>query len=107
MFALVRVDVGECATHLYCIEWTFFETFLTADTTYSTILHCDGAFLDVDAADVDTAVVLAFRANLYDASRTSLCTCAATDAFVFVNDSDAFYRVDVDGVESAFLDAVA
>ena len=107
MLALVRVDVSKCTTHLNGFERTFLETFLTTDTTDITVLHSDSAFFNIDAANINTTVVLAFRTNLDDASRTSFCTCAATNAFVFVNDGDAFFLVDVDGVESTFLDTVA
>ena len=107
MLAFVRVDVCQCAAHLDSVKRTFFETFLAANATDIAVLHGDSSFLDVDAAYVDSAVVLALRTDFYDTARTSLSTCSAAYAFVFVNDGDTFFLVYVDGVEGAFLDTVA
>ena len=105
--ALGWVDVGEVAAHFDGLEWAGLHALLAADAAYAAILYDQSAFVGVGAADVDAAVVLAARTNFDDAARTSLGASAATDAFLFVNFGQPRFLVDVQGIEWAFLGAVA
>ena len=105
--ALGWVDVGEVAAHLDGFEWAGLHALLAADAADVAILDDQSAFVGVGAADVDAAVVLATWAHFDDAARTSLGASAATDAFLFVNFGQSRFLVDVQGIEWAFLGAVA
>ena len=107
LLALREVDVGEVAAHLDSLERAGLEALLAADAAYLAVLHGDGAFLHVVACHINTTVVLALGTNLDDTARTSLGTCATTHAFVFVNLWKTSLFVDVEGIELAFLHAVA
>ena len=107
LLALCEVDVGEVAAHLDSLERAGFEALLAADAAHLAVLHCDSAFLHVVARHIHSAVVLAFGTNLDNTARTSLGTCAAAYAFVFVNLRKPRFFVDVESVELAFFHAVA
>ena len=105
--ALGRVDVGEVAAHFDGLEWAGLHALLAADAAYAAILDDQSAFVGVGAADVDAAVVLAARTNFDDAARTNLGAGTAADALLFVNFGQSRFLVDVQGIEWAFLGAVA
>ena len=107
LLALREVDVGEVAAHLDSLERAGLEALLASDAAHLAALHSHSALLHVVASHIDTAVVLALGTNLDDAARTSLGTGTAANAFVFVNFRKTRLRVDVEGVELAFLHAVA
>ena len=107
LLALREVDVGEVAAHLDSLERAGLEAFLAGDAANFAVLHRHGAFLHVVTCHVDTAVVLALGTDLDDAARTSLGTCAAAHAFVFINFRETSLLVDVERVELTFLHAVA
>ena len=107
LLALREVDVGEVSAHLDSLERAGLEALLAADAAHLAVLHGDGACLDVVACHINTAVVLALGTNLDDAARTSLGTCAAAHAFVFVDFRKTSLFVNVEGVELAFLHTVA
>ena len=105
--ALGWVDVGEVAAHLDGFEWAGLHALLAADAADVAILDDQSAFVGVGAADVDAAVVLATRTQFDDAARTGLGASAAADAFLFIDFGQPRFFVDVQGVEWAFLGAVA
>ena len=107
LLAFREVDVGEVAAHLDSFERAGLEALLAADAAYLAVLHGDGAFLHVVACHINTTVVLALGTNLDDTARTSLGTSAAAHAFVFIYLRKTCLFVDVEGVELAFLHAVA
>ena len=107
LLAFREVDVGEVAAHLDSLEWAGLEALLAADAAHIAVLHRNCAFFHVVARHIHSAIVLAFGANLDDAARTSFGTSAAAHAFVFVNFRKTRLRVDVKGIELAFLHTVA
>ena len=107
LLTLCEVDVGEVAAHLDGLERTGLEALLAAYAAHLTVLHGDGAFLHVVARHIHATVVLALGANLDDTARTSLGARTAAHAFVFVDLRKTRLFVDVEGVELAFLHAVA
>ena len=107
LLALREVDVGEVAAHLDSLKRAGLEALLAADAAYLAVLHGDSAFFHVVARHINTTVVLTLGTNLDDAARTSLGTCAAAHAFVFVNLRKTSLFVDVQCIELAFLHAVA
>ena len=107
LLALSEVDVSKIAAHLDSLERAGLEALLASDAAYLTVLHRDGALLGVVARHIHSAVVLALGTNLDDAAWTSLGTSATAHAFVFVNLRKTCLFVDVEGIELAFLHAVA
>ena len=105
--ALGWVDVGEVAAHLDGFEWAGLHALLAADAADVAILNDQGTFVGVGAADVDAAVVLATRAHFDDAARTCLSASTTADALLFIDFGQSRFLVDVQGVEWAFLRAVA
>lgn len=105
--ALGWVDVGEVAAHLDGFEWAGLHALLAADAADVAILDDQSAFVGVGAAHIHAAVVLATRTQFDDAARTNLGTGAAADAFLFIDFGQSRFLVDVQGVEWAFLGAVA
>ena len=104
--ALLWVDVGEVATHLDSLERAGLKALLAAYATHVAVLDDQGALVGVGASHIDTAVVLATRTNLDDATGTSLCTNATAHALVGVNDGQTRDGVDVQRVEIASAGAV-
>ena len=107
LLALREVDVGEVAAHFDGLERTGLEAFLASNAAHLTVLHRHGAFLCVVARHIHTTVVLTLGTDLDDAARTSLGTCAAAHALVFVDLRQACLFVNVKRVELTFLHAVA
>ena len=107
LLALREVDVGEVAAHLDSLERAGLEALLAADAAHLAVLHGDSAFFHVVARHINSAVVLAFGANLDDTTWTSLGTSAAAHTFVFVDLRKTSLFVDVESIELAFFHAVA
>ena len=107
LLALREVDVGEVAAHLDGLERAGLEALLAADAADTAVLHRDSALLGVVARHIHTTVVLTLGTDLDDAARTSLGTCAAAHALVFVDLRQACLFVNVKRVELTFLHAVA
>ena len=105
--ALGWVDVGEVAAHLDGFEWAGLHALLAADAADVAVLDDQSTFVGVGAAHIHAAVVLATRTQFDDAARTNLGTGAATDAFLFIDFGQSRFLVDVQGIEWAFLGAVA
>ena len=83
--ALGRVDVGEVASHFDGLERAGLEALLAGNAANFATLHRNGAFVGVRAADIDTTVVLATRADFEQTARAGLDTGSASYALVRIH----------------------
>ena len=101
------VYVSEIVLYRDCLKLAYLKALATSDTSVGASLTCHAALVLVDTADVETASLGTFLAELDDHLRTSLDTRSTGGTLIFVHLGKARLGIHMDRIKVAHSDAVA
>ena len=101
------VYVSEIVLYRDCLKLAYLKALATSDTRVGASLASHASLVLIDTADVDTASLGTFLAELDDHLRTSLDTRSTGGTLIFVHLGEARLGIHVDRIKVAHSDTVS
>ena len=104
--AQLRIDIGECIGHDYCIFRANILAFGAADARHLACFFRDTAFVLVETTHVNLQISLIARSHFYNVSRTGIYTGPTGSTFVSDHDWDSRAFIHVHRIELTHVNAI-